>query len=88
MSEVKHRAMLRISYPVLCDMLALPENAEIISIVYDSSDIGREQITLIIEHPDLPEWEALMELVPVVAEYQEQFIGDHELKAKFTRWVR
>lgn len=84
---MKHRAKMKVSYCILRDMLALPKDTEIIAAISEPYDQGREQVTFIIEHPDLPEWESPEEPATVVAEYQQRSIGNHELAPKFLRWV-
>ena len=54
MSEERHRAIVRISYEFLRNML-FPENTVILAVMNDAQDIfGRKDFVCVIEHPDLP----------------------------------
>lgn len=75
MSTEKHRAIVRISYQFMRDIL-FPEGTEILAIVEDVQDIfGRQDFVCVVENPELPITKEGDNLLTITPSYIRHFIG-------------
>jgi hypothetical protein len=82
-----HRAILRLTYTALEETLHLPEGARVVGLEHNPDNFQLARIGLIVEHPDLPEWEPGEQPISVSIEYTGEPVIGIVPFTRFKRWL-